>query len=122
MANRWGCSAAGTIFLGSSRLLDEGISIEQLKTYEYAAYQYFKTLNPKVTEISIDKTTIKFKLHDPNSTNTRDNLSFTVVTNRITKYTASLDVFDTSSVQLKLFTQENNSQVYDSGVVTNKYL
>ena len=120
--DEYGNSAAGTVFLGSSRLLDEGISLEQLKSYEYAAYQYFKTLSPKVTEISLDKSTIKFKLHDPNSANQRDNISFTIVTNRTTKYNASLDTFDTSSIQLKIFSQENNSQVYDSGVVTNKYL
>ncbi len=120
--DQYGYSAAGTIFLGSSRLLDEGISLEQLKSYEYAAYQYFKTLSPKVTEISLDKSTVNFKLHDQNSTEPRDNITFTLVINRTTKYNASLDVFDSSSVQLRMYDQEKNSQVYDSGVVTNKYL
>lgn len=118
----YGNSAAGTVFLGSSRLLDEGISLEQLKSYEYGAYQYFKGQSPKVTELSIDKSTIRYTLHDPNSTEPRDNISFTLVANRITKYKASLDCFNSSSIQLKLYNIENNSQVFDSGVITNKYL
>lgn len=52
----------------------------------------------------------------------RDNITFPLVINRNKEYNASLDVFDSSSVQLRMYDQEKNSQVYDSGVVTNKYL
>lgn len=118
----YGNTAPELVFLGSSRLLDEGISLEQLKSYEYGAYQHFKGQSPKVTELSIDRSTVKFTLHDQNSTEPRDNISFTLVANRTTKYKASLDCIGASSIQLKLYNIENNSQVFDSGVVTNQSL
>ncbi|HUC89795.1 MAG TPA: hypothetical protein VMR45_03260 [Patescibacteria group bacterium] len=118
----YGTNAAAPIYLGTSNLLDYGVSSDQEADLRYSLYQYFKTTSKNVTEISVTTNSISPVNHDPNSDSNVFTINFDFVVNKKDQYKAKLDYFDLSSIDLHIYDSKGTTQLYDSGTVTSQHL
>lgn len=107
----YGVNPEEPVFLGISKLLDNGISSTQLEDYKQAVYNYSLHRNPKIQEISIHVNDIKRPTRDPNSD--IDTLTFDVTINRKDTYQARFDYSLLTIARLTL--SQNGKQIFDSG-------
>lgn len=121
-ADNYGAVADAPIFLGDGKILDYGITLDEVKDMQYSVYQYFKSKGQKVSEVSVVAKSISAVPHDPNSANTYDTINFDIVVDRKTKYKVKMNYFDLVSIQLFIYDEKGGTQLYDSGTVTSQHL
>lgn len=105
------------LYLGFSKLLDIGITQDQLKGIKLAFEKYPYANNKPAGEISIFVNNITSAPHDVNDT--KQTIYFPVLLNRKDTYYATVDYFDLTTIHL--YIKETSSAtkiVYDSGNIT----
>lgn len=106
--------AQAPIFLGFSKLLDEGMSLDQLNGVKEAFYRYSKTTEPRIKEISADVKSIDSTYPKADSPDQRVVIKFDVTFDRKTVFHARAEYSNLTTVQLYL-SDSQNKQVYQSG-------
>jgi hypothetical protein len=106
------------VILGLSHLLGYGLTSTQLTSLKYAFTAYNKTLNPKIKEVSIGRSSIELTPHDRYSSSTSDSMTFQVIIDSKTTYNAKLEFFDLTTIHLYL-TTTTGATVFDSGEVNS---
>ncbi len=109
------------VFLGISKILDYGITFDQLNTLQYAFDQYSKSSGKNLKEISFQVATINHTTTETEQAITNI-LSFDVKFDRKdTVYKAKVDYSGLSTIRLYL-SDSKGKQFYDSGSLTKKSL
>lgn len=109
------------LYLGTSSLLDYGVSSTQLDDLKYGIFQYFQTNNLKVAQVSVVVDTVAPVDRDPESDITYDTINFNIMVDNKTTYKVKVNYFDLDSAQVYI-SNLSGTQLYDSGVITNKQL
>lgn len=106
----FGTYTSGPLLLGFSKLINAGLTTDQLKLVEAAAVTFSGTDGRKITELSVTVDTI-----EQNISEGVINLTFELTANRQTKYLCLVSYSDLDSVQV-VITDKAGKQVFDSGV------
>lgn len=109
----YGRNPAYPAFFGFSKLFDQGLTNEQYSSLQFYYYNFGQTTNRKIKEVSIDVSTIQYHLHDKNNPDSVDNLTFTSVIDRTTKYNTRVDLINLKNVRLLLM-DDSGKVAYDS--------
>ena len=101
-------------YLGTTKLLDIGVTKYQLAAIEDELLSFAKTVADKPSELSIDGKSIAPVSYDPSSANPVSQTSFTLLLDRKKKYTVQLQ-YSGLSVARILVSPFKGAQIYDSG-------
>jgi hypothetical protein len=108
----YGVANSTPIYIGFEKLLNEGVSFNQLNNLKLAFYNYSQSRQDKLTEVSLDPQSLKVKLDDEGNIL----LTFNVLLNR--KETVSANVacsgIDAADLVIK---DTSGKQLFDSGVI-----
>ncbi|HVO86480.1 MAG TPA: hypothetical protein VMT23_01980 [Candidatus Binatia bacterium] len=105
------------IYLGFDKLLNYGLSSEQVFSLQVAFYNYTQTVSPPVTQVSVGVDTISTD-HDAADPNSPFFISFDVGFNGNKAGRAKVDYSDLELKSVRLYLTDNSGkQVFDSGVV-----
>jgi hypothetical protein len=117
---KFGNSSDVPLFLGIAKFIDYGLSDVQVQDLKYAFYQYAKSANPKVTQVSITADSLTSVPRDRNDPSPRFALTFDFIANEgTTKTHAKVEYFNTDSIQLYIFDATGKVN-FDSSTVTNQ--
>lgn len=106
------------LYLGTANLLDYGLSDVQIQDVKYAFYKYTTSTTPKIMQVSVSKNITSIP-HDRNDVNSKFGLTFNVVFDNKTTLKATLNYFNTDSIELFLYDSSNQLK-FDSGSITNQ--
>ena len=118
----YGTNTDAPLVLGTSNLIDQGISLEQEDSLKYALYSYFGGQSKGTKQISVIIDTIIAVPHDPNSDSTVGTVNFSVRVNEKTTYKVTLNYFDDMESVQVIIKDTLDSQLYDSGQISGKSL
>lgn len=106
------------VYLGFSKLLDIGVTQDELNGIKLAFARYpYQNAKP-ANEISIFVSSIVTAPYDK-GIDTKQTVSFTVLLNRKDKFYASIDYFDLTTIRLSIKENSTSSKIlYDSGNIT----
>jgi hypothetical protein len=104
------------IFLGFSKLLDHGMSTDQVNGVQEGFYQYSQTLEKPLKEVSLTVKSIDPVYPNPDSGDTAVKINFEVTLDRKNVYKARVEYDDITTVRLFL-SDTKNKQVFASGVI-----
>ncbi|MBX4190483.1 hypothetical protein KW794_00145 [Candidatus Saccharibacteria bacterium] len=110
----FGTTAQTPIYLGFDKLIDHGVSYDQVGNLKTAFYQYSKTKNSPIKEVSLDVDHIKSIKEGRNFY-----LTFKVVFDRKDIYQAKLDYTGLSAIRLYLYDNSGNL-IFDSQSVNSQ--
>lgn len=105
-----GTSSTDPIYLGFSKLINSGLTMDQLELVKEVIARFSSTDNRKITEISVTVDTI-----NQNITDDGISLTFGLTANRTTKYLCTVSYTGLNDVTL-IITDETGKQVFDSGL------
>lgn len=105
------------VFLGFSKLLDVGVSADQITGAKLAFTNYFNKQNLPVKEISIYVDTIKQTPLERGSEENRS-VTFNAILGRKQKVAAKLEYYDLSNIRLYLANKSGGDIIFDSGAIT----
>lgn len=117
----YGTVSDAPVFLGLSKLLDAGLTLDQVNGFQYAFYHYGKNTKTALREVSVSVSTINVLPHDRYSTSLSDTMLFDVLVNKKNLYKVKLDFTGFTAIQIYL-SNEAGEQFYDSGIVDDKKL
>jgi hypothetical protein len=100
---------SSVVILGLSKLLDIGITSNQIIKLRTYFSNYASAQNPKITEISITVASIKRTINNGEVT-----LDFTITINRGSTMNAKIIYNNINDLNLKLYKVTDNSLVYSS--------
>lgn len=104
------------LFLGLGKLVNRGLTTEQISGLKLGFTNFAKQSSPKVKRVSITVDSIR------NAPRSIGDFTYTyhfdVVMDSKTTYQAKLICFDTTSIQLILYKDGTSSPAFDSGTIT----
>ena len=112
----YGSNSDTPVYLGFDKLIDHGLSFDQLNNIKTAFYSYSKKQGQPFKEISVDVDHISLE-HDPKVHNSPLLMLFDVQFDRKEILKAKIDYSKLSSVRLYLINPANDQVVYDSQVI-----
>lgn len=109
---KYGVNPDAPIYIGFSKLLDIGISFDQVNSIKSALGDYAFTVkdSAKITEISLTSDSIT---HTPNPTGP-DTYLFRITMNRKDEYRVIVSAPDISSIELSLYTKDGRDPLFTS--------
>lgn len=107
----------GPVLLGISKLLDFGLSKDQLDGLKIAFKNFSQLSKPAYKEISITVKSIVVAPRDRESNETTERMSFDVMVDRKQAFFAKLEYFDLTAVRLYVYAKNDNRLVYDSKTI-----
>lgn len=115
----YGRNPDAPIFLGTTKLLNYGITSHQVKDFQFGIFQYFQSKKQKIKEVSVDVSTITLKPHDRYSSSTVDTVNFDVVIDRTDRFKVQMDYYKLTAIHMYM-NDSSGQRVYDSGELDNK--
>jgi hypothetical protein len=109
----FGNNGSQITILGIDKLLDHGLSTDQIKGVKKAFDSYSSKNNLAVKEVSIDISSIESVPTD--QTSSRQAVTMNVLIDRKTNYDAKIEYFNLTQVELYL--SSNAKVVFDSGII-----
>jgi len=116
----YGSNKNTPLYLGFDKLLNYGLTFDQVSSLEAAFYNYTKAQTPALKQVSVAVDTITPQ-HDPNDPNSPFLLLFNVGFGGKTIYKASVNYsnLDLQSVQLTLMASTGRKVIYASGLINS---
>lgn len=112
---KFGTAQTGIVYLGFSKLVDHGITMNQLDALKTAFTLYSRERQEKISEVSIFVNTIKRTPYDRDSADPTRSITFDVKINRKDTYNATLQYISIRSAQLIL--HQNGTEIYRSTMI-----
>jgi hypothetical protein len=110
----YGSASNEPIYLGTTELINRGVTTDDLNKLKAAFYDYSAKNNKNIREVSINIASIQTPARDPNTTDPSI-ITFNVVFDRKDTYRARFQYTGLGDVRLILYNSKTNAQVYDSG-------
>jgi hypothetical protein len=112
----YGTQSDTPVYLGIEKLLDHGLSFDQLDNLKYAFYRYSLSRPNHIHEVSldVDHITTKYNSSDPNA---HYFIFFNVRFDRKNTYKAQVEYTGLNDVRLYLIDVRTNKVLYDSLVI-----
>jgi hypothetical protein len=113
----YGTAPDQPVYLGLDKLMDHGLSFDQLNNLKLAFKKFSDSRSERIKELSIDVDSIT-PHHDPKDPNSPFEVFFNVRVNRSDDYKARVEYFDISDIRLFLM-DSSQKAVYDSQTISS---
>jgi len=108
------------LYLGISKLLDKGVTFDQVEATKEALNRFSKSDNKNIKEFSLDIQSIDQiipKATDP--PDTKATMYFNLTTDRTQTYKAKLEYFELTAIHLYVYDSRSNKLIYESGTLSS---
>lgn len=99
------------IFPGFSKLLDRGLSTEQIQSIQSTIIAYSLQKNEKFKEVSLDVSSMGHML--PTDTANYHSVYFSITVNRATKYFIDTQYENTTSIKTKIYKDDTTTLLFE---------
>lgn len=114
----YGQNSNAPLFLGTSNLLNYGLTTDQVADVKLAFTNYSTSLKTPVKQVSIDVRSIKASPPGHEDPNAPSYVTFNVVLDNATTYAAKAQYNDLESIELFLTDPKTGRLIFDSGVIS----
>ena len=104
------------LYLGFDKLMNNGLSLDQMKNVEQAFYKYSLSLSKPLKQVSVGADDIKTS-HDPSDPNSPFVILFNVQFDGKDIYPAKVQYIGLDDVRLFIMSADNSKVIYDSQVL-----